>query len=235
MRLGCSTLLASQRSLAETCRTIEALGFRYVDLDSLDHAGAPPDADSVSQALGRLTPLSLTSSRGAPEAFIRLAAALGAPVVTLPASGPATAIADEAAALAPLVSLGDSLGVQVTVQTQIGQLTESVAATVSLCEAVPGLGLTLDPAHYLAGPHQGREFGALYPYVRHVHVRDATREHVQVPFGQGQVPWASILMGLRSVGFDEGVTIAYTDSLPGEARVQSVRAAAHAVAAFWYG
>lgn len=248
MRLGCSTLLFSRRPLAEACREIEALGFRHIDLGTLEGwahinpSAIAADLDGVAaqvrQTLGGLTPLSLNASRNSPEATIRLAAALGAPVVTLPAAPPTTPLAEEAGALGPLVTLGASLGVQVTVETHMGQLTERVDVAVALCEAVPGLGLTLDPSHYMAGPHQGKEFGAIYPYVRHLHVRDAGLngwDEVQMEFGKGRVPWGSILMGLRGVGYDDGITIEYIDTQPGMDPVQSVRAAAHAVAAFWYG
>lgn len=248
MKLGCSTLLFSRLQLDEACRNIEALGFRHVDLGMLEgwahvdpsEADADPDgtADRVRRALGGLSPLSCNASRNNPEATLRLAAAIGAPVVTFPASRPGTPLAAEAAALRGLVVLGRNLGLQVTVETHIGQMTEDVGTAVRLCELVQGLGLTLDPSHYTAGPHQGREFGAVYPYVRHLHVRDASHggwDEVQTDFGKGKVPWASILMGLRSVGYDDGITVEYVDTLPAGNQVQSTRAAAHAVAAFWYG
>jgi sugar phosphate isomerase/epimerase len=249
MRIGCSSLLFSTLPLEEACAGIRTLGFGHIDLavhEGWAHlnpsaVAADPEGSAARARLaaGDLQVLSLNAGRQHPEATVRLAAELGVPVVTLPSARAGTPLQAEAEALAPLVELGRRLGVGVTVETHTDQLTEEVLVAVRLCEEVPGLGLTLDPSHYVSGPNAGREFGAVYPYVRHVHVRDAGRggwpaNHRE--FGRGQVPWASVLAGLRSVGYDEGIVIEYIDR---ECRefdaIRSVRAAAHAVAQFWYG
>jgi hypothetical protein len=41
-------------------------------------------------------------------------------------------------------------------------------ALAELCQLVPGLGLTLDPSHYLNGP-QRASYDGVIPFVRHVH------------------------------------------------------------------
>lgn len=248
MRVGCSTLLFTRRPLAEACQSIATLGFRYVDL-AVHEGWAHVNPTSIARdferslaavqgALGPLQVVSCNASRHEPEATIRLAAALKAPVVTFPAAPPSAPWEEEVAALQRLVAVGKEAGVQVTVETHTDQLTEEPAAACRLCEEVPGLGLTLDPSHYLSGPHQGKEFGVVYPHVRHLHVRDAGRggwPENMVEFGRGQVPWASVLAGLRGVGYDEGITIEYIDSVfPGDP-LPSVRVAAHAVSAFWHG
>ena len=61
------------------------------------------------------------------------------------------------------------------VATHIGTLTENPDTAVELCQRVPGLGLTLDPSHFIAGPNQGRNFDHVFPHVRHVHLRDTGR------------------------------------------------------------
>ena len=44
---------------------------------------------------------------------------------------------------------------QMTIETHIGQVTEDPAVAAEIARRVPGLGLTLDPSHYYAGPLQG--------------------------------------------------------------------------------
>ena len=72
----------------------------------------------------------------------------------------------------------------------VGKCTAALAfARAVLCERVPGLGLTLDPSHYIAGPHQGKNYDQVFPYVRHVQLRDTGRgpNQFQVRVGQGEV------------------------------------------------
>ena len=87
---------------------------------------------------------------------------------------------------------------------------------VRLCEAEPGLGLTLDASHYYAGPNQGSDFSAVFPYVRHVHLRDAGAdwEHLQVPAGAGRVDFRRIVEGLHAQGYKGKFAIEYIDSIP---------------------
>ena len=80
---------------------------------------------------------------------------------------------------------------------------------------MPGLGLTLDPSHYYAGPLQGGAFEALLPYVRHVHLRDAggSWEEIQVPVGKGRVEFSRLFHLLRQNGYTGDFVIEYIDSI----------------------
>jgi sugar phosphate isomerase/epimerase len=145
-----------------------------------------------------------------------LAAALDVPVITLGAARSGTPLEEEAARLRDLLALASSRGVQLTVETHTGQLTELPDVAARLCELAPGLGLTLDASHFYAGPNQGSDFAAVYPYVRHVHLRDAgaDREHIQVPAGTGRVDFGALVRALDSVGYAGKFAIEYIDTLP---------------------
>ena len=93
--------------------------------------------------------------------------------------------------------------------TRIGTLTEHPDAAVQLCQRVPGLGLTLDPSHYIAGPHQGEPFDQVFPYVRHVHLRDTGRSpgHFQVRVGQGEVEYGRIVAQLSRYNYNRLLTV----------------------------
>src|SRR5690606_29232024 len=93
--------------------------------------------------------------------------------------------------------------VQLTVETHVGQLTEDPAAAVTIAQKVSGVGLTLDPSHYYAGPAQGRGLEAVLPHVRHVHLRDAGRSwsEIQMPVGEGILPFDDVLAALRTHGY----------------------------------
>jgi sugar phosphate isomerase/epimerase len=99
------------------------------------------------------------------------------------------------------------------VATRIGTLTENPDAAVELCERVPGLGLTLDPSHYIAGPHQGKNYDQVFPYVRHVQLRDTGRisGQFQVRVGQGEVEYGRIVAHLARYNYDRLLTVAIHD------------------------
>ena len=81
-------------------------------------------------------------------------------------------------------------------------------SAVALCEKVPGLGLTLDPSHYTAGPHQGKNYDKVFPHVRHVHLRDTGKgpNQFQVRVGQGEIEYGRIVSQLARQRYQAGVT-----------------------------
>jgi len=145
-----------------------------------------------------------------------LAAALEVPVVTIGAARRGTPFEDEVARLRTLVAVARSRGVQLAIETHTNQLTEWPETAVRLCQAVPGLALTLDASHFVAGPNQGADFSAVLPYVRHVHLRDAGSDwdHIQVPAGSGRVDFQQIVARLHALGYAGKFAIEYIDSIP---------------------
>jgi sugar phosphate isomerase/epimerase len=112
-----------------------------------------------------------------------------------------------------LVRLAEADGIQLTVATLTGTITEDPDAAVALCEKVPGLGLTLDPSHYLVGPNQGKNHDQVYPFVRHVHLRDTGKDfsHFQVRVGQGEIEYGRIISHLARHNYDRVLTVDVRD------------------------
>ena len=150
------------------------------------------------------------------EAVCDLAAALEVPVITIGAARRGTPVEEEVARLQALVPVAAERGVALTVETHTNQVAELPDVAVQLCQAVEGLGLTLDASHYYAGPNQGADFSAVFPYVKHVHLRDAGSdwEHIQMPAGSGKVEFRAIVEGLHAVGYAGKFAIEYIDSIP---------------------
>ena len=78
---------------------------------------------------------------------------------------------------------------------------------------MPGLGLTLDPSHYINGPHQGGSFDEVLPYVRHVQLRDTARGpgKFQVRVGQGEVEYGRLISVLARHRYDRLLSVAIHD------------------------
>ncbi len=147
------------------------------------------------------------------QALCHLARLAHVTTVTLPAAPSGTPIDAEVQRLKKLVHLSESEGIVLTVETRIGTLTEFPAVAVDLCDRVPGLGLTLDPSHYIAGPHQGQNYDRVFPYVRHVHLRDTGRapEKFQVRVGQGEVEYGRIIAQLARHQYERLLTVEIVD------------------------
>src|SRR5262249_9976546 len=87
------------------------------------------------------------------------------------------------------------------------------AVAVELCEKVPGLGLTLDPSHFINGPHQGAGFDEVLPFVRHVHLRDTGKAtgKFQGRVGQGAGEGGRVISQLERHGYDRLLSVAIHD------------------------
>ena len=86
---------------------------------------------------------------------------------------------------------------------------------MALCKAVPGLGLTLDPSHYICGPHQNRSFDEVYPFVQNIHLRDTGKKpgEFQVKVGQGEVEYGRVVSQLERHGYNRALTVAIRDDI----------------------
>ena len=178
-------------------------------VESLDHAL------EAFRDTHRLTIAALTvepSGSGATyyeqfTACCKLAKALRVVPLVVPAAELGTPFNEEIERLRELVRIASFEGCQVAMRTEIGCMSEDPDTAVVLCNNVKGLGLTLDPSHYITGPRQGRDFSKVIPYVYHVHLRDSTKSSLHVRVGQGEVDYGKLLGQLEKVGYNRALTI----------------------------
>jgi sugar phosphate isomerase/epimerase len=73
--------------------------------------------------------------------------------------------------------------------------------------------LTLDPSHYVNGPHQGGSYDELFPYVRHVQLRDTGKApgKFQVRVGQGEIEYGRIISMLQRCRYDRLLSVCLHD------------------------
>jgi sugar phosphate isomerase/epimerase len=231
VNVACSTLCFARYPLERALRLIGELQFSKLDV-AIHEDGTHLKPSEVLADVGlaaqririgpSLTPgaFSVRISTDDPtqyqeqlKAICRLARLSTVSLMTIPAAPSGIGINAEVARLKPLVKLAMAEGIVLTLATWTGTLTELPQNAAALCEAVPGLGLTLDPSHYIAGPNQGAPFDQVYPYVRHVHFRDTGRgqDQFQVRVGQGEVEYGKILSQLARYHFDRLLTVAIHD------------------------
>jgi sugar phosphate isomerase/epimerase len=229
--VACSTLCFARYPLDHALRTIAELEFSKVDI-AIHEKGPHLRPSDVAQDVGlasqsirigpSLSPAAFSveietnddqAYRRQLRAICHLARLSMVSVITIPAAAAASGMDAEVKRLGALVQLAGEEGIVLTVETRMGTLTETPDAAVELCKRIPGLGLTFDPSHYIAGPHQGKSCDQVYPYVRHVHLRDTGRnpEHFQVRVGQGEVEYGRIIAQLNRRGYDRLLTVQIND------------------------
>lgn len=234
MFVACSTLCFSREPLESALRRIAELEFNKIDLaiveDGGNHLRPSVIAENAEAALQRLrhgpslTPSALdldfgdvdsATLRRRFEAMCRLAKPLTVAVLSIPAASADTPFDDEVARLTELAAIAHREGLVLAVETHSETLTARPEAAVALCQAVPGLGLTLDPSHYIHGPNQGANFDEVYPFVQNVHLRDTSRKHdeFQVRIGQGEIEYGRIVSQLERHGYNRALTVSILDRL----------------------
>jgi sugar phosphate isomerase/epimerase len=143
-------------------------------------------------------------------ACCRLAKAIKVVTLVIPSSELGTPFNEEIERLRKLVSIASLEGAVVGVKTQIGRMTQDPDTAVVLCDNVKGLRLTLDPSHYVAGPHQGAPIDKVIKYVQHIHLRDSTKKDLQVRVGQGEIDYGRLVQQLAKVNYERALSIHMT-------------------------
>jgi sugar phosphate isomerase/epimerase len=229
--VACSTLCFGRHRFEEALRIIGELQFSKFDValhEQGPHLRPSEVAADVAAAAARLrigpglTPAAFSLEIEAADekehdrqfyAICRLARLATVPIITMSAAPVGVGKDAEAARLSNLVNVADKEGVQLTVATLCGTLTEDPDQAVALCKAVPGLGLTLDPSHYVTGPNCEKGYDQVFRYVRHVHLRDTGRgpNQFQVRVGQGEIEYGRIIAQLSRQHYERCLTVDIRD------------------------
>ncbi len=81
---------------------------------------------------------------------------------------------------------------------------------MSLCDNVKGLGIMLDPSHYVCGPWNGRSYDHLLKHVVHVQLRDTKKDRFQVRVGQGEIEYGKIISQLALLHYNRAFSVNIT-------------------------
>lgn len=157
----------------------------------------------------RLTPVAYSIELEAPEdlyykqfaACCKLAKATKVVTLVVRSAELGTPFNAEIERLRALVAIGAVDGVRVGLLTEVGRMTQDPATAVVLCDSVKGLGLTLDPSHYICGPQAGVDYDQVMKHVYHVRLRDTKRDAFQVRVGQGEVEYGRLVRELSMVNY----------------------------------
>ena len=141
----------------------------------------------------------------------RLAKATKVVSLTVPSAEIGTPFNQEVEHLRKLVAIASVEGVLVSIRAQVDRLSQDTGTVSVLCDNVLGLGLTLDPSAYIFGPHRGGSIRQLLKYVYHVHLRDTSKDQLQVRVGQGEVEYGRLISQLRKAQYTRALSVHITE------------------------
>jgi sugar phosphate isomerase/epimerase len=228
--VACSTLCFGQYPLERALETIAELRFNKVDLaidDRGPHLKATEVATDATQIVQKLKKTNMnfgamhydpgdTTSEHTKEhlrSICRMARLLTVPVLSVYAASFGSDFETEVERLTQWARIASGESVILTVVTHHQTITADPLAALELCKRITGLGVTLDPSHYMIGPHSTTSFDALFPFVRHVRLRDtgSNPDQFQVRIGQGKVDYGRIVTQLQRQRYERLLSVDIRD------------------------
>jgi len=181
-----SEVLADPERSLQTCRRSRRLSIIAYSVDI-----EAPEADYYRQF----------------AACCKLAKATKVVTITIRAAELGTPFNAEIERLAKMVAIATPEGVRIGLLTETGRMTEDPNTAKVLCDNVKGLAITLDPSHFVYGPHRGVGFEQLLKYVCHVRLRDTSKEKLQVRIGQGEVEYGRLIIQLNRYHYSRALSV----------------------------
>ena len=131
------------------------------------------------------------------------------PGVCNPGQDRGAALAQSARALNRMQPLAAAARVTLTVEPHVHSFLESPALALALLDAVPGLRLTLDYAHFVCLGYRQEEIDPLARHAAHVHLRQARPGVLQAKSAQGTINVSAMLGTLRDCGYSGSLAVEY--------------------------
>ena len=237
MFVSASTICFPESNLPDACQQIADLEYDRVELwlndsspqiSAAEIASDPDRFVTVYRDATRLTPVAFNcDSDVSAEVFTGLSKAaklLQVTQITVPSSPVGTPFNAEIDRLRSLTSIASQDGIRVSIKTQTGRLTEDPETAVELCGSVDGLGLTLDPSHYLILPNPVTSFERFAPHVYHVHLRDSSEKELQVQVGLGEIDYSRLIAQLERENYNRALSVELIPSMTdAESRMLEMR------------
>ena len=124
----------------------------------------------------------------------------------------AEVLADCVATLREQITLGREAGITFALELHVNSPFETLEQARLLLDQMPDIPLVYDPTHFVMQGISLRDTGWLMAHARHVHLRDAARDQMQVPFGTGEVDFDWLLGTLKDQGYAGHFSIEYLET-----------------------
>jgi sugar phosphate isomerase/epimerase len=98
---------------------------------------------------------------------------------------------------------------QLAVEPHVGSLIDTPARALNLVERVPGLGLTLDYAHFTRAGISDARIAPLAKFATHLHARAARHERLQSSLKENTIDFPGVLTALQKHKFTGWIALEY--------------------------
>lgn len=145
--------------------------------------------------------------------FARLVGASGLttlPGVLFPGDTFDEALRRSAEGLRRRVDTAQAAGLAVSVEPHTESLIDTPDKTAQLLDAVPGLAITLDYAHYVFGGAPQSDIDPLLPRARHLQIRPGAPGRLQVAVAEDAIDWAPVVRALVDSNYGGYLALEYT-------------------------
>lgn len=238
LEIACHAWAYNNLPLTEAVGTIARLGFRNIDLgtgphiDVMNAAKQPKsEAERIRHLLEEFN-LAITDLYlmlpfiNAPdqqkrdgqllllEKLVPFAEELGTPGITVSpgivhGDGQDHSLARSVPALQRIMDITEDNDLRISFEPHMDSVATTPENIMLLIEAVPGLSLTIDFAHFVAQDVDWEQIRGLYEYAAHVQLRQATSGHLQTPFDEGSIDMASLVGELLQADYHGALSIEY--------------------------
>lgn len=220
MLVAASTLCFAEKSIEDACKLLTELEFDKVEL-SFDESGDQLKPSAIAgdperffaqfRELTRLTPIAFCLQHDINQTTFtglsKLAKLFRVAQITVPASPLGTPFNTEIDRLRGLLEIASRDGIRLSIKTKTGHLTEDPHTAVELCQAVSGLGLTLDPSYYICNPKRIESYDQVFEHVFHVHLRDTSADQIQVQIGLGEIDYTRLVSQLQRHNYNRVLSV----------------------------
>ncbi len=100
-------------------------------------------------------------------------------------------------------------GITLMFEPHVGSVMESPIETLACLQANPDLRIVLDYSHFLVQGYIQQEVDPLAPFCAHVHLRQATRGHIQTRWEDGTIDIENEISLLRKHGYSGFLALEY--------------------------
>lgn len=143
-------------------------------------------------------------------ACCKLAKAIKVVTMVVPSAELGAPFNEEVERLRKMSAIASLEGAVVSLKTEVDRMSQDVDTAVMFCNNVPGLKLTLDPSCMIFGPNQNRGYDKLIEHVQHVHLRDTSKNELQVRVGQGEVDYGKLVSQLNAAKYNRALSVNMT-------------------------
>jgi sugar phosphate isomerase/epimerase len=242
IEIACHAWAFNDMKFEDMLGTVARLGFRNIDLASGPHLNLETAIEQPTAMARyvrgmlefynlRLTDLYLMLPYiNAPEpdkrriqidtfkGLLPFAQAVGTPGITISPGiqhpdGPDHSLARSIPALLEIVQAMEDTDLRLSFEPHMDSSVMTPDNALLLVDAVPGLSITLDYAHFIVQGYTLGELAPLLQHTAHIQVRQAIKGRLQTPYHQGRIDFGLLLNDLVREDYHGVISIEYMTTI----------------------